>query len=80
MAEKRQKSLEIKLQQEEGRLSRTLYLEKKIMKAQKQSEIELIPIEMGTKRTKEYITQMKLLEQEMTVRLQNSQFNLTSSK
>lgn len=50
------------------------------MKAQKQSEIELMPIEMGTKRTKEYITQMKLLEQEMTVKLQNSQFNLTSSK
>jgi Zn-finger domain-containing protein len=45
--EKRQKSLEVKLQEEEGRLSRTLYLEKKRLHAQKKTEIELLPLEAG---------------------------------
>ncbi len=72
--------MEVKLAEEESRLSRTIYLEKKRMRAHKQSEVELTPIEAGTQKTKEYIAQMKILEQEMTVRLRDSQLNLSNSK
>ena len=42
--QKRQKSLEVKLKEEESRLAKTIYLEKKRLKAQKSTEGEMGPL------------------------------------
>lgn len=56
---KRQKSLEVKLQEENCRLTRTIFLEKKRLLAQSRSQIELQPLEQNTMQTKEQIRLMK---------------------
>lgn len=42
--QKRQKSLEVKLKEEESRLAKTIYLEKKRLRAQKNTEGEVAPL------------------------------------
>lgn len=42
--QKRQKSLEVKLKEEESRLAKTIYLEKKRLRAQKNTEGEMVPL------------------------------------
>lgn len=45
--EKRQKSLEVKLKEEESKLAKTIFLEKKRLRAQRDIENEMAPLELG---------------------------------
>ena len=64
--EKREKSLEIRLQEESARLNKTIFFEKKRLHTKRTTENELVPLECGTETANQYIREMKLLEKEMT--------------
>jgi hypothetical protein len=69
---KRQRSLEVKLQEEQSRLTRTIFLEKKRMQAQRNTENDILPLEEGLARNQKYLEEMRELESLMVKQLNSS--------
>ena len=77
---KRQRSLEIKIQQENSRLNKTIFMEKKRLLTKSNSEVELQPLKLGSARASQYIKHMKQLEKQMVEQLNSSRSRLSNSK